>query len=83
MSRPAGQEWPTIAEVFWSSLQRSSETDTREGGLTKAAFEVDWERKVVTCPAGNESISWLPSTYTKNGMVFEARFARRDCFPCP
>jgi len=55
----------------------------REGGLTKAAFEVDWERKVVTCPAGNESISWLPSTYTKNGMVFEARFARRDCFPCP
>jgi len=51
--------------------------------LTKAAFEVDWERKVVTCPADNESISWLPSTYTKNGMVFEARFARRDCFPCP
>lgn len=54
----------------------------REGGLTKAAFEVDWERKVVTCPAGNESLSWLPSTYTKNGMVSEARFARRDCFPC-
>ncbi len=55
----------------------------REGGLTKAAFGVDWDRKVVTCPAGNESISWLPSTYAKNGMVFEARFARRDCFPCP
>jgi transposase len=54
-----------------------------EGGLTKAMFQVDWERKVVTCPAGNESISWLPSTYTKNGMIFEARFARRDCTPCP
>jgi len=55
----------------------------REGGLTKAAFEVDWDRKLVTCPAGKESISWLPSTYTKNGMIFEARFATRDCFPCP
>jgi transposase len=55
----------------------------RGGGLTKAAFGVDWDRKVVTCPAGKESTSWLPSTYTKNGMIFEARFATRDCFPCP
>ena len=54
-----------------------------DDGLTKAAFGVDWDRKVVTCPAGKESISWLPSTYTKNGMIFEARFATRDCFPCP
>jgi transposase len=55
----------------------------REGGLTKAAFRVDWGRKVVTCPAGHESISWLPSTHAETGMVFEARFARRDCSPCP
>jgi len=55
----------------------------REGGLTKAVFGVDWDRKVVTCPAGKQSISWLPSTYTKNGMIYEARFARRDCSPCP
>jgi len=38
---------------------------------------------VVTCPAGKQSISWLPSTHTESGMVFEARFASRDCFPCP
>ena len=54
-----------------------------DDGLTKAAFGVDWERKVVTCPAGKRSISWLPNTWPKNGMVFEARFATRDCFPCP
>ena len=54
-----------------------------DDGLTKAAFQVDWDRKVVTCPAGKESISWLPNTWPKNGMVFEARFATRDCFPCP
>lgn len=54
-----------------------------DDGLTKAAFHVDWDRKVVTCPAGKASISWLPNTWPKNGMVFEARFATRDCFPCP
>jgi len=54
-----------------------------DDGLTKAAFHVDWGRKVVTCPADKQSISWLPSTHTESGMVFEARFATRDCFPCP
>jgi transposase len=55
----------------------------REGkGFDKAAFLVDWERRVVTCPAGKRSISWLPSTYPKSGMAFEVRFARKDCTPC-
>jgi len=54
-----------------------------EGGLTKAAFRVDWERKVVTCPAGGENVSWLPAARPDEGMAFEVRFARRDCTPCP
>jgi transposase len=52
-------------------------------GFDKGSFVVDWDRQVVTCPAGKESISWLPNTYPKNGVVLEARFARRDCTPCP
>jgi transposase len=52
-------------------------------GFDKGSFVVDWDREVVTCPAGKESISWLPNTYPKNGMVFEARFARKDCTSCP
>jgi transposase len=52
-------------------------------GFDKGSFAVDWDRQVVTCPAGKESISWLPNTYPKNGMVIEARFARKDCTPCP
>ncbi len=52
-------------------------------GFDKGSFEVDWERQVVTCPAGKESISWLPNTYPQNGVAFEARFARKDCTPCP
>ena len=52
-------------------------------GFDKGSFAVDWDRQVVTCPMGKESISWLPNTYPQNGMVFEARFARKDCTPCP
>src|SRR5271167_4728455 len=52
-------------------------------GFTKAQFQVDWDLQVVTCPEGKQSISWLPSTYPKGGMQFEARFARNDCAACP
>jgi transposase len=51
-------------------------------GFTKSQFLVDWDREVVTCPAGKQSISWLPNTWPENGMMFEARFARKDCTPC-
>jgi len=51
-------------------------------GFAKSAFAVDWQAKVVTCPEGKRSLSWLPSTYPSKGTVFEARFARADCTPC-
>ena len=52
-------------------------------GFDKSPFRVDWDRQVVTCPMGQQSISWLPHTYPKNGMTWEVRFARKDCTPCP
>ena len=52
-------------------------------GFDKAQFLVDWDRRVVTCPMGKQSISWLPHTYPQNGMTWEAHFARKDCTPCP
>jgi hypothetical protein len=52
-------------------------------GFDKGSFEVDWKKQVVTCPAGQKSLSWLPNTYPQSGMAFEARFARKDCTPCP
>jgi transposase len=52
-------------------------------GFAKAAFVVDWDRRVVTCPAGKRSLSWLPHTDRASGMAFEARFSRQDCTPCP
>ena len=65
---------PVAADPSWQARS--------EDGFTKAQFQVDWDRKVVTCPEGKQSISWLPSTYPKSGMEFEARFARKDCTPC-
>jgi transposase len=51
-------------------------------GFDKSQFLVDWGRYIVICPAGKQSLSWLPNTYPKNGMVWEARFACKDCTPC-
>lgn len=51
-------------------------------GFNKSRFLVDWEHQVITCPMGKQSLSWLPNTYPKNGLVWEVRFARRDCTPC-
>jgi transposase len=52
-------------------------------GFAKSRFVVDWERRVVTCPTGQQSLSWLHSTYPQKGTVWEVRFPRRACTPCP
>jgi transposase len=52
-------------------------------GFDKSRFVVDWERKLVTCPEGKQSISWLPHSYPKNGYTWEVRFASKDCMLCP
>ena len=58
-------------------------TDPAKGGMpNRMPIPADWERHVVTCPAGKQNLSWLPSTYPQKGVAFEARFARKDCTPC-
>lgn len=85
----------TDAQVLVDSQQRYGVTllgpvaddpswQARTGtGFDKSQFVVDWERQVVTYPLGKQSISWLPHTYPKSGMMWEVRFARKDCTPCP
>lgn len=65
---------PVAEDPSWQARQRE--------GFDKSQFIVDWERHVVTCPVGKQSISWLPNTYPQNSMVHEVRFARKDCTPC-
>jgi transposase len=52
-------------------------------GFDKAHCLVDWDQQVVPCPMGKQSISWLPNTAPKNGMMWEVRFACKDCTSCP
>jgi transposase len=66
---------PVAEDPSWQARQAD--------GLDKSQFVVDWEHHVVTCPAGKQSLSWLPNTYPPNGMTWEVRFARQDCTPCP
>jgi transposase len=51
-------------------------------GYDKSQFKVDWQQRVVTCPAGKQSLSWHENSYKKNGVFWEARFASKDCSPC-
>ena len=52
-------------------------------GFDRAHFLVDWEQQMVAGPMGKQSISGLPNTSPKNGMMWEVRFARKDGTPCP
>jgi hypothetical protein len=78
--------WSTVSDSTVSIVGPVADDPSwqaRSGdGFTKSQFLVDWDRLVVTCPAGKQSISWLPNTWPENGMMFEARFARKDCTPC-
>jgi transposase len=65
---------PVAQDPSWQSRDKA--------GFDKSAFEIDWVAKVVTCPAGKQSISWLPKTNPASGVGFEARFSGRDCTPC-
>jgi transposase len=51
-------------------------------GFDMSQFLVDWDHQVVICPMGIQSLSWLPNTYPKNGLVWDVRFARKDGTPC-
>ena len=79
--------WSTVEQQYGVTIVGPVADDPSwqarsDDGLTKSQFLVDWDRQVVTCPAGKQSISWLPNTWPESGMVFEARFARKDCTPC-
>lgn len=48
-----------------------------------AQFQVDWERQVVTCPQGEQSMSWHLGKDTKGESVVQVWFAQLTCQACP
>lgn len=46
-------------------------------------FAIDWEQKVVTCPQGHHSQSWVPHLSDHGTPVITATFKRNNCKACP
>ncbi|WP_405987666.1 IS1182 family transposase [Streptomyces sp. NBC_00872] len=54
-----------------------------DGAIATADFTVDWDNKQVTCPGGNTNAVWRNDVSQRGTPVVRAKFARRDCQPCP
>ncbi len=66
---------PTRGDYHWQA---------REGkGFDAQHFEIDWEKKVATCPEGCTSISWTPAVDKRTNDVIKAKFSTADCRTCP
>lgn len=51
-------------------------------GFDHSQFVIDWEQQIVTCPAGKQSVSWLPIHDDRANAAWIVRFARADCAAC-
>lgn len=52
-----------------------------EGGFDLSRFEIDWEHKRVTCPAGHSSVRWAPN-YDRSQELIKVCFKKSTCLSC-
>jgi transposase len=64
---------PTRPDYKWQAREGS--------GFEAAAFSIDWDNEVATCPEGKKSISWTPAIDRQNTKVMKIKFigARIAC----
>lgn len=66
---------PTRPDYKWQARENT--------GFEAAAFWIDWENEVATCPEGKRSISWSPAIDRRNNRVVKIKYSGKDCMPCP
>ncbi len=66
---------PTRPDYKWQAREST--------GFEAAAFTIDWDNEVATCPEGKQSLSWSPAIDKQNTMVMKIKFSAKDCMPCP
>lgn len=66
---------PTRPDYKWQAREKT--------GFGAAAFSIEWENEVATCPEGKKSISWTPAIDRQNNEVMKIKFSGKDCMPCP
>jgi len=65
---------PVAADPSWQACSR---------GFDHSQFVIDWDRQIVTCPEGKQSLKWRAIHDTRPNAVHSVQFSRADCTPCP
>jgi transposase len=52
-------------------------------GFTIERFQIDWDRRQVTCPQGRGSVGWSETTSSHGRAVVHVTFDPADCLLCP
>ena len=52
-------------------------------GFGSEHFAVDFRRRKAVCPAGHESVEWVPRVDNRGNDSIYIRFSAADCGPCP
>ncbi|WP_328868669.1 IS1182 family transposase [Streptomyces sp. NBC_00287] len=63
-------------------LADNSRQAKADSGFDKTAFAIDWGNEQAICPRGATSVSWT-ELHISGHTYLQARFAERDCTPCP
>ncbi|MDH6222914.1 IS5 family transposase [Streptomyces pseudovenezuelae] len=63
-------------------LADNSRQAKADSGFDKSAFTIDWAHERAICPRGATSASWT-KLHISGHTYLQARFAERDCRPCP
>jgi transposase len=66
---------PVAADPSWQARA--------DAGFDHTQFVINWEHQSVTCPAGKQSVSWLPVHDERANAAWLVRFARAECAACP
>jgi transposase len=72
----------TIELIGPVSVDRSWQAKAAEG-FDAACFQIDWDRLKVTCPQGNQRVSWKPRRDTREKAIIQVAFRESDCLSCP
>ncbi len=57
--------------------------DRVEGAYDHTRFQIDWEKRLVTCPNGKTSARCTERKTWRGTPSFSFVFDKEDCFPCP
>ena len=71
---------PVLTDTSWQAVEQTGYDIT--DGCDSSAFTIDWERKIVTCPQGQQSRPWRETTSPTGNPILQTSFYSSNCTPC-